>query len=556
MAQQTEAKALTDRILAGITVENIKETAFFFSKLKRVTASPDAESASAYICSKLSEYGIPHEQLWYSGYLSSAVSAKLEIIFPEQQEFEVVPCGYTKNVTDLEGELIYDRWGECARLSVNDNAERFRSFAGKVVLTQCFCSDIAREAKEAGALAVISMYPSPEEVPHYFGASNHNGTPTPENAYLLPEIPCIDCTKAAGEKMKALMKSGSVRVRLSAQADTRVKKASIPVAYIPGCEENFVLVDGHYDSHCEGMTDNGAGDCILLELARVFHENRSALKRGLVFCWWSGHEFGQYAGSTWYADTFYEKIRDHCVAQINIDVAGSKNARCIRARTTQMEGEAFTSERIRRYTGLEPAPYIPRPHLGEPNFMGKNVPITIMLKYEASPDKVNIWPVGGGYWWHSREDTLDKVDFANALRDANINAEMICEVANSTQLPVDILSYMGETIRMLQEIQCGLEGEFDLSPVFPHLDILQEKAQQFCRALKGRTNTDREIKKIAGDLVNMNFNYSDPYNYDRLSLPATFPKLRAAMGVTKDNADNKNYLFIQTSCGSAIVWWI
>ena len=139
MAQQTEAKALTDRILAGITVENIKETAFFFSKLKRVTASPDAESASAYICSKLSEYGIPHEQLWYSGYLSSAVSAKLEIIFPEQQEFEVVPCGYTKNVTDLEGELIYDRWGECARLSVNDNAERFRSFAGKVVFTQCFC---------------------------------------------------------------------------------------------------------------------------------------------------------------------------------------------------------------------------------------------------------------------------------------------------------------------------------------------------------------------------------------------------------------------------------
>ena len=136
------------------------------------------------------------------------------------------------------------------------------------------------------------------------------------------------------------------------------------------------------------------------------------------------------------------------------------------------------------------------------------------------------------------------------------NAEMICEVANSTQLPVDILSYMRETRRMLQEIQCGLEGEFDLSPVFPHLDILQEKAQQFCRALKGRTNTDREIKKIAGDLVNMNFNYSDPYNYDRLSLPATFPKLRAAMGVTKDNADNKNYLFIQTSCGSAIVWWI
>lgn len=279
---------------------------------------------------------------------------------------------------EAELRLVFKDKPDEYMITIYDDTERFRSFAGKVVLTQCFCSDIAREAKEAGALAVISMYPSPEDVPHYFGASNHNGTPTPENAHLLPEIPCIDCTKAAGERMKALMKSGNVRVRLSAQADTRVKMASIPVAYIPGCEENFVLVDGHYDSHCEGMTDNGAGDYILLELARVFHENRSALKRGLVFCWWSGHEFGQYAGSTWYADTFYEKIRDHCVAQINIDVAGSKNARCIRARTTQMEGAAFTSERIRRYTGLEPAPYIPRPHLGEPNFMGKNVPITII----------------------------------------------------------------------------------------------------------------------------------------------------------------------------------
>ena len=53
MAQLTEAKALTDRILAGISVENVKETAFFYSKLKRATASPDAEAASAYIGRKL-----------------------------------------------------------------------------------------------------------------------------------------------------------------------------------------------------------------------------------------------------------------------------------------------------------------------------------------------------------------------------------------------------------------------------------------------------------------------------------------------------------------------
>jgi hypothetical protein len=543
---QVSFEELAKAVQRDLQRDHLEQTAQAFSTWKRATASPDAEAAADYLCSHLKDYGIPYERMRFQGYFSTAVSAKLEIFSPEAKEFEVVPCGYTKNVKNLDGELCYDRWSEQESRTNNEQRERFASFSGKIVLTRDFCSDIAYEAAEAGALAVIGMYVSPEDVPHYFGASNHNGTPTPENRHLLPRIPCIDCTKAAGDYMLQRLREGPVRVRLSAEAETCVKEASIPVAYIPGTEENFVLIDGHYDSHGVGMTDNGAGDAILLELARVFYAHREKLKRGLLFCWWSGHEFGQYAGSTWYIDTHYEQIKKHCVAQVNIDIAGSKGAECIRARTTQMEGRDFTAGRIERYTGYPARPYIPRPHLGEPNFLGKEVPISIMLKYEARPEMQKIWPVGGGYWWHSREDTIDKVDFDNAMRDAKINVEMICEIANSKQIPVDMPCFLQESRRMLEEIGARLHPDFDLAPLFPQVERLEKKVAGLCCELERRENTDAIIKKVAGGLIRMVYTYTAAHDYDRLSMPATFPKFRVAIDVTPENTDKATYLFLKT----------
>lgn len=537
---------LTEAVMSEIRQENIEETTIAFSHWKRASASPDAEAAADYLLEKLEEYGIPHQRLLFSGYMSSAVSASLEILGENSRSFDVVPCGFTKNTEDLVGELYYDSLSEKNNLTNIEKEERFEAFKGKIILTREYCSDIAYEAAAAGALGIIGMYNSPEEVPHYFGASNHNGTPTPDNRHLLPTLPCIDCTKSAGEYLIAQMRKGPVRVRMSALADTGVKLASIPVAFIQGSEENFVMMDGHYDSHCEGMTDNGAGDAIILELARCLHKNRHLLKRSILVCWWAGHEFGQYAGSTWFSDTYFEKLRDRCVAHINIDVAGSRGAERIRARTTQMEGRNFTAERIQRFTGFEAQPYIQLPHLGEQSFLGREVPITIMLKYEAAPEKQKVWPVGGGYWWHSREDTLDKVDYANAMRDAKINAEMICEIANSRHLPVDMPAFLAEMRKLLLEIASALNQDFELAPVFSHLERLEKKVLELCDAMKGQQETDTIVQKTAGALIQMVYTYTSPYEYDKLAVPANFQKFRAAMNVTRENTDAATYLFLQT----------
>ena len=536
---------LFDQMIPLISKSRIEETNRQFSHLYSASGTPDYEKAADYLLKKLEEYGIPHWRLKFTGYMSRAVDASLEMLSPQSVRFDVVPCGFTKNVTDLEGEVFYDALCEKEQLTYQEQAERFRGAAGKIVLTKVYCSDVVMEAAAAGAIGVIGMYDGPGDSPHYFGASNHNGTPTLENRHLIPALPCIDCTRAAGESILAAMKQGPVRVKLSARAETGPTEASIPVAFIQGAEENFLLMDGHYDCHCTGMTDNGCGDAVLLELARAFYEKRRLLRRSILVCWWAGHEFGQYAGSTWYADTYFEQLRDHCVAHINIDIAGCRNAGQIRARTTRMEGREFTERLIRKYTGLEPKPYIQLPHLGEQSFLGREVPITIMLKYEAlHADRGG--NVGGGNWWHSREDTLDKVDLEIAMRDAAINAEMICEIVNSRHLPVKISEYLQESERLLREIQGQLIGEFDLTLAFEKLAAMQRKAAELEEELPNHTDTDKILQKVAGGLIQVEYTYTPPYDYDRLGIPANFQKFRAAMGATRENTDAETFLFLKT----------
>lgn len=536
---------LFDQIAPRITKSNMEETTRRFSTLHRASGTPDAEAAADYLLQKLEEYGIPHRRLKFTGYMSRAVDASLEMLSPRKMEFDVVPCGFTKNVADLEGEVFYDALCEKERLTYQEQAERFQGAAGKFVLTKIYCSDVVLEAAAAGAIGVIGMYNGPGESPHYFGASNHNGAPTPENRHLLPQLPCVDCTRAAGEAILNAMEQGPVRLRMSAWAETGPTEASIPVAFIQGAEENFVLMDGHYDCHCTGMTDNGCGDAVLLELTRVFHEMRHLLRRSILVCWWAGHEFGQYAGSTWYSDTYFEKLRDHCVAHINIDIAGCSNAKQIRARTTRMEGRAFTERLIRKYTGQEPKPYIQLPHLGEQSFLGREVPITIMLKYEALQSDAG-GNVGGGNWWHSREDTLDKVDLDIAMRDAAINAEMICQIVNGRHLPVQISEYLQESERLLREISGELISEFDLSPAFEKLAAIQARVRELEEEIPKHTNTDAILQKVAGGLIQVEYTYTPPYDYDRLGIPANFQKFRAAMGATRENTDAATFLFLKT----------
>lgn len=50
------------------------------------------------------------------------------------------------------------------------------------------------------------------------------------------------------------------------------------------------------------------------------------LNRDLRIAWWPAHSTGRYSGSTWYVDEFAQELDERCVAQVNMDSSGAKDA--------------------------------------------------------------------------------------------------------------------------------------------------------------------------------------------------------------------------------------
>lgn len=59
-------------------------------------------------------------------------------------------------------------------------------------------------------------------------------------------------------------------------------------------------------------------------------------------------------------------------------------------------------------------------------------------------------------------------------------------------------------------------------------------------------DTDAILQKVAGGLIQVEYTYTPPYDYDRLGIPANFQKFRAAMGATRENTDAETFLFLKT----------
>jgi hypothetical protein len=87
--------------------------------------------------------------------------------------------------------------------------------------------------------------------------------------------------------------------------------------------EEFVMLGGHYDSFCysgaaPGADDDGTGTCGVLEAARVMADFDN--DRTIIFCAWSGEEYGLY-GSEAYADWAADEGMN-IIGYFNIDMCG------------------------------------------------------------------------------------------------------------------------------------------------------------------------------------------------------------------------------------------
>ena len=312
---------------------------------------------------------------------------------------------------------------------------------GKIVITGDGGPDGIRRAQERGAVGHVHIWPSDEHVVHEMIASSVWGTPTPESARHLPVIPVLGLNHAAGERLVAMLADGPVTVRLESNVETGWVTLPLATATIPGQEsDDFLLVGAHIDSWYEGITDNATGDVALLEMARALAEHAGALRRGVRFAWWPGHSSGRYSGSTWYADTHFRELRDRAVGYLNIDSPGIRESTIWECRHNTGEVEHIAPAVVRELSGQDAV--VRRPlRAADQSFLGIGLPSlgAFRMLPVDHPDRKSVGGCGGGYWWHSPEDTLDKADAAILAEDTDVYVTLAARLCTPQMLPYNFV---------------------------------------------------------------------------------------------------------------------
>lgn len=532
-----------DLIPNALDIQRIMTDLQYIGTLQRYSGSNDGEKTVDFIVERMRSLGVTVERMHYDMYRSLPLTATVEIDDGiKLKKYSATPYVYSGKAKSLRSQVVYDESSECGDTCVIENDSKYENFKGKVILTYNNSFDFAKKAHRAGAVGVLSIWRA--DIPHHGTLGGIWGTPEIEdieNSY--PYIPFVELIKSDGEELKLLLARGEVYCTLDVEMDNSIVESSMPIATIKGKSNKYVLVSGHYDSWYEGATDNGVANASMIDLARVLQEHQSELYRTVVLAWWSGHSDGRYSGSTWYYDNNFKYLFDNCVAHINMDICGCKGSDLVGLNTSMLEGEEFDQKFLSEFNQSEPMKPIPMARFADQTFWGANVPFTIMPKFTRRVDSGEaIFD-----WWHTKQDTLDKVDPNIVLRDIKVISKLTAIFASADPLPADLNGFVNLMEARLKTIEDALCADFDLSSVYPYISKMRATIIALEKAVKNHSHSDDIVIRVGGEMTRLIYTYSSRYHHDHAVEQHLFPKLSIAMGKNPGNMKADHYLALKTT---------
>ena len=447
-----------------------------FTTLVRESSSEDERTAFNYLAERLTALGVPHTLHTPELFLSVPIKASLQVggktYRAKTPAFSIsTPAGgisgETVRIEDFAAGRSVDFFDFTPATEVD--------VRGKIVVVDGFGGPPpVWYFQNKGAKGAIFINPGVDI--HWGICTTIWGAPDLDNYHRQPTIPVVSINRPDGEELLAQMAGGSVEVNLHAELKEGWFECPCLVAEIKGNvePERFALVHGHVDSWSVGIGDNAVGNATLLELARIFHNNRDQLSRTLRVAWWSGHSTGRYGASTWYADTFGLDLARDCVAQMNIDSPGCRWATEYRGVTIMREAEAFAAKSIKDSTGFGFSGE--RPHqAGDYSFNNIGISSLFMLLSSmplAKAEAMGYYPVGGcgaNIAWHTENDTLEIADQDNLMRDLRVYATALQRLLNNPLHPYDFRDLTAEFKDTLDRYGAAAGDDADFSPAYAAL---------------------------------------------------------------------------------------
>jgi Iap family predicted aminopeptidase len=482
---------MRDAILQELSIDNVmKHTRYLADELpERYSGNVNEHKAAAYLEQALKAAGIPVTLHEFTGYTSLPVHSRLQILSPEKKEIPSVPfMNIPKTPPEgIEGELVDVRSG-------GEDDLQGKDIRGKIILAESSYSPARQEkirlATARGAAGALVAHWGLEE-PRLMVRGNAKavwGNPTPETMHQMPRIPALGITKADLSMFRHLLSRGPVRVNLTAEVDCGWKRLILPIGKIEGSGDDavqFLILGGHYDAWGNGATDNANGNALVLEVARVLYKHRHRLNRGLWICFWSGHEAGTMAASSWLVDRFWDELRDHCLAYFNVDSPGMKGTERYTIYISPELAE-FTAGVAREMVAEEPD--VQRlARTGDQSFFGIGIPAMNARSMFAPAEVQKMANATLGWWNHGYpcHDTVDKVDPKVMAKDMRVIAATAYEICTRPVLPMTFVRMADEMISRLEELSASAGKELQLGPVKESAKNFGSQAQKLESIRKG-----------------------------------------------------------------------
>lgn len=546
------AGALAREVRDAVTAQELETHTRVITQNTRASGGPGENAAIDYVVAELEAAGVPTEVHTFDALLSNPVSARVEVP-AAGLTLEGITFSFSASADRLPGRLV-DVGGllDLPQLEVGTGElllmvgegtpdgprlDRVPDVEGAWVLLDGQARNVPVAVLEKlGAAGAIFV--NPEERMNDLIVTSTWGIPSLLSYHRLPTLPVAHVPRSGGEVLRSLLAAGPVEVQVTTVVETTWAPLRLAVARIPGPTDDapYVLFGGHIDGWHYGANDEGASNAAMLALTKAFHARRDSMQRGLVVAWWPGHSNARYAGSTWFADHFFEELRDRAVAYVNIDGIGQSEANRYSANTTSGMAPLAT-EVLRERTGEEVGASRPGRN-SDQSFNGIGMPL-LQLNH------------GGPYgWWHTPDDVVERVDFVTLKSDTDLYADALSHMLSDPVFPVDLAAEVEGLGQALTAHEENVGDRFDLSGARRLHDTLMALAQDIQGALPegvGSPELDRALIGFLRPLHRVLYVPVTPYHPDSGAEGMPLPGLAPSRVLRQETPGTDRYRYAEAS---------
>jgi hypothetical protein len=492
----------------------------------KLSGTAEEAESLGYVERQMASYGYVTRILQHPAYISLPGRAR---VVADGRELKAITHSMSQPSAagGTTGPLVYVGQGTEADFAASD-------VRGAIVLVDGMATPpVALRASQAGAVGELHI--SPHEHLHEMCISPVWGSPDTRTMAMLPTTVALTVSAADGGVLReALARGDRPEVVLYAEVDTGWRQTPILVADMAAPEAtddtSFILFSGHHDAWYKGVMDNGAANVTMMEVARLAAAVQPRWRRSLRFCFWSGHSHGRYASSVWYADAHWAELERRCAVHVNVDSTGGKGATSFAEAGAATELAALADEVLTAEAGVP----FSGSRLGrnaDQSFWGIGIPSIFGVLSTQPEDDLGL-RASLGWWWHTPDDLIDKIDPALLERDTRVYRRLILRLLTEPVLPLDPTGQVDDLQATLRQIGLGAVHGLPVEDALAEIAELRSACAAFAAARTALDEdrageADRMLMRVGRALVPIDYTSGQRFAHDPALPQPKWPALDA-----------------------------